>query len=85
VTTFSSSRILTDFLGIGLEVHEQPYLNGGSEDILEIGHTFSDEPGVYIEGDVGVRIEDCFYIDEYGVAEFLTAGVGGQSSSPWHP
>lgn len=39
-------------LGIGLEVHEAPYLNGGSMDIIQTGHTFSNEPGVYIEGAV---------------------------------
>lgn len=38
--------------GIGLEGHESPYLRGGSEDIILTGHTFSDEPGVYIEGQV---------------------------------
>ncbi|KIY43628.1 Creatinase/aminopeptidase [Fistulina hepatica ATCC 64428] len=71
--------------GIGLEGHESPYLRGGSDSILKSGHTFSDEPGVYIEGNVGVRLEDCFYINEDGAAVFLTEGVGGQSSSPWKP
>jgi Xaa-Pro aminopeptidase len=33
-------------------VHEQPYLRGGSDDIINIGHTFSDEPGIYIESKV---------------------------------
>ncbi|TFK76598.1 Creatinase/aminopeptidase [Pluteus cervinus] len=69
--------------GIGLEVHEQPYLRGGSEDTIEIGHTFSDEPGVYIEGKVGVRLEDCFYVDDEGNAVYLTQAAGGQSQSPW--
>ncbi|PBK87490.1 peptidase M24 [Armillaria gallica] len=71
--------------GIGLEVHEDPYLNGGSELILQAGHTFSDEPGVYIEGKVGVRLEDCLYIAQNGSAVYLTAGVGGPASSPWKP
>ncbi|TFY65499.1 hypothetical protein EVG20_g5567 [Dentipellis fragilis] len=71
--------------GIGLEVHESPYLVGGSDDVIQTGHTFSDEPGIYIEGTVGVRLEDCFYIDEDGNAVFLTAGVGGQAASPWAP
>ncbi|PFH50072.1 hypothetical protein AMATHDRAFT_4319 [Amanita thiersii Skay4041] len=71
--------------GIGLEVHEQPYLRGGSEVILKSGHTFSDEPGVYIEGKLGVRLEDCFYINESGEAVFFTEGIGGQSRSPWSP
>ena len=38
--------------GIGLEMHEEPYLRGGTDDIISPGHTFSDEPGVYIEGKV---------------------------------
>ena len=41
-------------LGIGLEGHEQPYLRGGTHDVIKTGHTFSDEPGVYIEGKVSV-------------------------------
>ncbi|PBK64514.1 Creatinase/aminopeptidase [Armillaria solidipes] len=64
--------------GIGLEVHEDPYLNGGSEAILQTGHTFSDEG-------VGVRLEDCFYIAQNGSAVYLTAGVGGPASSSWKP
>ncbi|KZV75761.1 Creatinase/aminopeptidase [Peniophora sp. CONT] len=71
--------------GIGLEVHEAPYLVGGSKDVLRQGHTFSDEPGVYIEGEVGVRLEDCFYVDADGTAVFLTEGTGGQAVDPWHP
>uniref|UniRef100_A0A8H7Y5C0 Peptidase M24 domain-containing protein n=1 Tax=Psilocybe cubensis TaxID=181762 RepID=A0A8H7Y5C0_PSICU len=71
--------------GIGLEVHEPPYLRGGSNDIIRTGHTFSDEPGIYIEGKVGVRLEDCFYINEHGFGVYLTEGVGGQSKDPWNP
>ena len=44
--------------GIGLEVHEPPYLVEGNDWILEPGTTFSIEPGVYLEGRFGVRIED---------------------------
>ncbi|KAF8654240.1 hypothetical protein AX16_003761 [Volvariella volvacea WC 439] len=71
--------------GIGLEVHEQPYLRGGSNDTILPGHTFSDEPGIYIENKVGVRLEDCFYINENGDPVLLTEGAGGQSHSPWAP
>jgi len=39
--------------GIGLQMHESPYLRGGSDDIILNGHTFSDEPGVYIADEVG--------------------------------
>ncbi len=66
---------------------KNPYLNGGSELILQAGHTFSDEPGVYIEGKVGVRLEDYFYIAQqrHQPPVYLTAGVGGPASSPWKP
>ncbi len=44
--------------GIGLEGHEDPYLVAGSETALEPGMAFSIEPGIYLEGRYGVRIED---------------------------
>ncbi len=44
--------------GIGLEVHEPPYLVRGNKMVLEPGMTHSVEPGIYIEGSFGVRIED---------------------------
>lgn len=44
--------------GIGLEVHEPPYIVEGNETPLVAGMTFSDEPGIYLESRFGVRIED---------------------------
>lgn len=44
--------------GIGREVHEPPYIIEGNETVLTEGMTFSDEPGIYIAGRFGVRIED---------------------------
>ncbi len=44
--------------GIGLEVHEPPYIVEGNETPLQVGMTFSVEPGVYLPGRFGVRIED---------------------------
>ena len=44
--------------GIGVNVHEHPYLSPKSENLLRNGMVFSDEPGVYFEGDFGIRIED---------------------------
>jgi Xaa-Pro aminopeptidase len=44
--------------GIGLEIHEPPYIVEGNETPLEPGMTFSDEPGIYVPGEFGVRIED---------------------------
>jgi Xaa-Pro aminopeptidase len=44
--------------GIGLEVHEEPWVIAGSEELAVAGNTFSVEPGIYLEGRYGVRIED---------------------------
>jgi Xaa-Pro aminopeptidase len=44
--------------GIGLEVHEPPYIVEGDETTLVEGMTFSDEPGIYLDDRFGVRIED---------------------------
>jgi len=44
--------------GVGLEVHEEPYIVSGSDRELEEGMVFSVEPGVYLPGEFGVRIED---------------------------
>ncbi|HSH21457.1 MAG TPA: Xaa-Pro peptidase family protein [Candidatus Caenarcaniphilales bacterium] len=44
--------------GIGLEGHEDPYLVAGNEEPLTAGHAFSVEPGIYLEGRCGARIED---------------------------
>jgi len=71
--------------GIGLEGHEAPYLVGGNEQRLQTGNTFSNEPGVYLEGKVGIRLEDVFVIGEDGKPEFLTSGIGGPAVSPWKP
>jgi len=44
--------------GIGIQIHEEPYIVSGNQLKLEAGMVFSDEPGIYIVGDVGVRVED---------------------------
>lgn len=44
--------------GIGLETHEEPYIVVGNREPLEAGHAFSVEPGIYIDGEWGARIED---------------------------
>jgi D-alanyl-D-alanine dipeptidase len=53
--------------GIGLEVHEPPYAVEGDETLLEPGMTFSVEPGIYLEGRFGVRIEDIVAVTDDGV------------------
>jgi Xaa-Pro aminopeptidase len=44
--------------GLGIDVHEPPYITGTSEHVLEEGNVFSIEPGIYLEGRFGVRLED---------------------------
>jgi len=50
--------------GIGIEVHEQPRLSPKSKDILKEGMVFSIEPGIYIQGYGGVRIEDLVVLEK---------------------
>jgi Xaa-Pro dipeptidase len=57
--------------GMGMDGHEWPYLVRGNTLKLEPGMTFSDEPGIYIRGEFGVRLEDDMVITESG-AELFT-------------
>ncbi len=52
--------------GIGLEGHEYPYLVKGNKLKLEPGMTFSNEPGIYIYGEFGIRTEDCMVVTQDG-------------------
>jgi len=66
--------------GIGMDGHEWPYLVRGNRTKLAANMTFSDEPGIYIRGEFGVRLEDDMHITEDG-AELFT----GQSASMEEP
>ncbi|QVL35218.1 M24 family metallopeptidase [Aminirod propionatiphilus] len=52
--------------GIGLAVHETPYIMEGNEQVLEPGMTFSIEPGIYIPGKIGIRIENIVLVTDEG-------------------
>ncbi|MCD7728755.1 MAG: aminopeptidase P family protein [Clostridia bacterium] len=58
--TFGLDKYFTHSLGhgIGINIHEAPRVSPNSGDILQNGMVFSDEPGVYIAGALGIRIED---------------------------
>jgi Xaa-Pro dipeptidase len=61
--------------GIGMDGHEWTYLVRGNDTRLRPGMCFSDEPGVYIPGELGIRHEDVIVITEGG-AENLTKWSG---------
>lgn len=52
--------------GIGLDGHEDPYLVRSDTTPLQPGMCFSDEPGIYIPGEFGIRLEDCWHMTERG-------------------
>lgn len=56
--------------GIGVQIHEPPYLDGGSDVLMEVGMCFTNEPGIYLPGRFGLRIEDINIITETGVDHF---------------
>jgi Xaa-Pro dipeptidase len=66
--------------GIGLEGHEPPYFDGGSDVRLEPGMTLSDEPGLYLYGRFGVRLEDIVAVIPDGAEHF-----GDWQGSPQAP
>lgn len=58
--------------GIGIEEHEDPYLVAGNETVLALGHAFSIEPGIYLPGRFGMRLEDIVVVGEDGAIPLNT-------------
>ena len=57
---------------MGMDGHEWPYLVRGNALRVQPSMTFSDEPGIYVRGEFGIRLEDDMHITENG-AELFTA------------
>lgn len=53
--------------GLGIEIHEEPYITASNPQLLQAGMVFSIEPGIYLPGQFGVRIEDIVVVTEDGV------------------
>jgi Xaa-Pro aminopeptidase len=59
--------------GIGIEEHEDPYIVKGNDITLLPGHCFSVEPGIYMPGRFGMRLEDIVVVSDSGCERLNTA------------
>ncbi len=57
--------------GVGLDIHERPYVSAKSTEALKEGMVITDEPGIYLPGKFGVRIEDMVCVTENGYLNFV--------------
>ncbi len=69
--------------GLGLDTHEPPYIRAGNPQLLETGMIYTVEPGVYLPGVGGVRIEDDVLVTPSGV-EVLTTFPKGLQAIGWN-
>jgi Xaa-Pro aminopeptidase len=58
--------------GVGLDIHEWPYINSKNSDVIEEGMVFTIEPGIYLEGQFGIRIEDMVCINYDSRVEIMS-------------
>lgn len=75
---FETAGIGRNFLhrtghGIGLDVHEPPYIVQGNQELLQTGMAFSIEPGAYFAGEFGIRLEDVVIVGEGGAVPMTEA------------
>ena len=59
--------------GVGVEIHEKPYLSARSKDKIKNGSVFTIEPGAYCDGEFGIRTEDTVYMQDGKLQSFYTA------------
>jgi Xaa-Pro aminopeptidase len=77
-TVFSEAGVSDLFIhglghGVGMEVHEKPYIDKNSEDKLCANAIITIEPGIYIRGWGGIRIEDMYQVTDTGLKQLTTA------------
>lgn len=58
--------------GIGLDAHEEPYIASSNKDVIKSGMSFTIEPGIYIENEFGIRIEDNIVVMDSGIKNLMT-------------
>ena len=60
--------------GVGIDIHEQPVLNLRNEAPLVAGNVVTVEPGIYLPGEFGMRLEDCGVVTQDGYEVFSQLG-----------
>ncbi len=58
--------------GVGINIHERPYLRKNGKEVLQNGNVFTIEPGCYLEGKFGIRLEDTVYLKNGKVNDFYS-------------